>query len=266
MALERRPPSADLYIGIMSGTSLDGVDAALCRFETGEEGRVSLELLAESSVPWPGEFRDLLYELATEQSVEVDSLVRAHFLLPHYYAEAAGSAIREASLTPADIRAIGVHGQTIRHLPKPAELVAGTPAVGATLQLGSGAALAALTGIDVISDFRSADVALGGQGAPLVPIFDNEFLRSRESDRVALNIGGISNITWLPRAETDEVLAYDCGPGNMIIDALTRRWFDRPFDEGGKIASEGKVDERLLHNLLSHEYFTTPPPKSTGRE
>lgn len=258
-------PASGLYLGIMSGTSLDGVDAALCRF--GEsEGRRSVELVAEASISWPESVRDLLYGLATEQSVGIDALARAHFLLPYYYAQAAEAAISAAGLTASDVQAIGVHGQTVRHLPKPAEAATNTPAVGATLQIGSGPALAALTGIDVVSDFRSADVALGGQGAPLVPMFDNQFLRTPEADRVALNIGGISNITWLPSNVSEGVLAYDCGPGNMIVDALVRRWFDRPFDDCGKIASEGKVNERLLTSLLSHDYFSAPPPKSTGRE
>jgi anhydro-N-acetylmuramic acid kinase len=254
--------SGDLYLGIMSGTSLDGVDAALCRF--GPEHK--LVLVSEASVEWPSAMRSILYDLATAETVPMDTLARAHFLLPYYYRDAASAAIRSAGASQKDVRAIGVHGQTVRHLPVPEALFPDAPAVSATLQLGSGPALAALTGIDVVSDFRSADVALHGQGAPLVPMFDNAFLRSQSIDRVAVNIGGIANITWLPTNASQNVIAFDTGPGNMIIDSLARTFFDRPFDASGEIARRGNVDEALLDELLGHRYFSEPPPKSTGRE
>jgi anhydro-N-acetylmuramic acid kinase len=159
-------------------------------------------------------------------------------------------------LAPQDIRVIGLHGQTVRHLPP-----------HATLQLGSGPALAALTGIDVVSDFRAADIALGGQGAPLVPMFDYAFLRSNEMSRLVVNIGGISNVTWIPRsAKPEDVVAFDTGPGNMLIDALAQKYFGVPFDRDGEIARSGAIDEKLLEALLNDPYFKKSPPKSTGRE
>jgi anhydro-N-acetylmuramic acid kinase len=258
-------PSSGLYIGIMSGTSLDGVDAALCRFSW-ESELPDFELLAEATIQWPAPLRQLLYKLATEESVSMDTLTRVHFLLSQYYAESVRGVLDRAKRTAEDISAIGIHGQTVRHLPGAATVWDGGPSVSGTLQLGSGPALAALTGIDVVSDFRSADIALGGQGAPLVPIFDNAFLRSPSTDRVALNIGGISNITWLPSDPNSDVVAFDTGPGNMIVDALVQRYFDRPFDRDGEIAARGAVDREVLARLLSHSYFRMPPPKSTGRE
>jgi anhydro-N-acetylmuramic acid kinase len=246
----------------MSGTSLDGIDAAACRFE---EGSTSIGLVSEVSLAWPPAVRELLLQLASESKADINTLTRAHFALPYYYGEVVKLALDEAGLSTSDVRGIGLHGQTIRHLPTPESLFPGSPAVGATLQLGSGPALAALTGIDVVHDFRSADVALGGQGAPLVPMFDYQFLRSNSANRVALNIGGIANITWLPK-NNGAIQAFDCGPGNMIIDALTRAYFDRPYDENGEIARGGTVNDRLLDELLRHDYFHAPPPKSTGRE
>lgn len=147
----------------------------------------------------------------------------------------------------------------MRHLP--------SPPIPATFQLGSGAALAAITGIDVVSDFRSADIAVGGEGAPLVPLFDFQFLRSDDADRLIVNIGGIANVTWLPaHAEANAVIAFDTGPGNMLLDFITQKYFDRPYDENGKLARSGRIDRELLDELLSHPFFKSRPPKSTGHE
>jgi anhydro-N-acetylmuramic acid kinase len=246
--------NADIYLGIMSGTSLDGIDVAVCRF-AGKE----IELLAFHSKEWKPGMQERLMEFATAERVKMDDLTHAHFELAQEYADAVKTILHETGIAVPRIRAIGLHGQTIRHLPY--------PPIPATFQLGSGAALAAITGIDVISDFRSADIALGGQGAPLVPMFDRYFLRSDTIDRLIVNIGGIANITWLPaRAKDIDVIAFDCGPGNMLLDFMTRRYFGKPFDENGDIARSGKIDRDLLEELLSNPYFKTPPPKSTGRE
>jgi len=262
MASTSKEKLGDVYLGIMTGTSLDAIDVAACRFVRG-----SIELLTFHSEKWPDGLRGLLYELATAKNVELDKLARVHFLLARQYAEAIEATLAEKGLNSSNIGAIGLHGQTVRHLPTSEPPAPGLPAVGATLQIGSGPALAAITGIDVVSDFRSADVALGGQGAPLVPMFDYYFLRSEQTDRLIVNIGGIANVTWLPRnAKSNDVIAFDSGPGNMLIDSLMRKYFDRPFDERGEIARSGKIDEDLLATLLSHPYFSTSPPKSTGRE
>ncbi|MHB8392508.1 MAG: anhydro-N-acetylmuramic acid kinase [Acidobacteriaceae bacterium] len=244
----------NLFLGIMSGTSLDGIDVAIARFE-----HRTAELVAFYSIPFREELRARLLETATAKMVEMDTLVRTHFMLAKEYAGAVQSALSATHLRASDIRAIGLHGQTVRHLPEPPN--------PATLQLGSGAALAAHTGIDVVSDFRSADIALGGQGAPLMPMFDFFFLRSETTDRLIVNVGGIANVTWLRRnAREEDVVAFDTGPGNMLLDAATRRWYQRDFDEDGACARRGKIHEALLDELLSNSYFNAPPPKSTGRE
>jgi anhydro-N-acetylmuramic acid kinase len=251
----------DLFIGIMSGTSLDGIDVVIARFADG------VECVSHHATDFAPEFRSVLYDCATADKIEIDTLVRAHFVLAEVYAEGVTAALKEAGLQASAIRAIGSHGQTVRHLPLPTQLTSDSQSSGATFQLGSGAALAALTGIDVISDFRSADVALGGQGAPLVPMFDAVFLRDKTLDRVALNIGGIANVTMLPALTSDKpILAFDTGPGNMIIDELMRRFFSKPYDEDGNVAASGMVDEGLLTKMLLHDYFSSPAPKSTGRE
>ena len=314
--------SSDIYLGIMTGTSLDAIDVAVCRFPKGDFPQARVQLLGFHSTPWPEDMRDTLMSLATSATVSMDLLVRSHFLLAKYYADAVDDTLSFMNLSAKDIRAIGLHGQTVRHLPitnrgitnygqpwlpelritnggtdsgvrgpgseaggsdfsdpgprtpEPESpirnsqfVIRNSPEIGATLQLGSGSALAALSGIDVISDFRSADVALGGQGAPLVPMFDYAFLRSETADRLIVNIGGIANVTWLPQhAKPEDVVAFDCGPGNMMIDSVTEKYFGEPFDRDGNHARKGTIDEALLVSLLSHPYFQQPPPKSTGRE
>jgi anhydro-N-acetylmuramic acid kinase len=243
--------ASDLFIGIMTGTSMDAIDIVIARFDS------SAHVISEYSSPIQSELRKTLLDLATKKETEIDLFVITHFRLAQEYADAVKQALVQATLSPSDIRAIGLHGQTIRHLPKQ----------GATFQLGSGPALAALTGIDVVSDFRSADVALGGEGAPLVPMFDYHFLRSNSVNRIILNIGGIANMTFLPAGCGEEdVIAFDSGPGNMIIDALAKKYFKKDFDASGSFARGGEPDIELLSELISNQYFTQAPPKSTGRE
>lgn len=236
----------------MSGTSLDGIDVALCRFP----GQAHVELLYHQTYEWPGALRDRLRELVGAEEFSVDELTTLNFDLSRAYAAAVEQLLEGSGTARDDVRAIGLHGQTIRHLP-----------ASATWQLSSGPVLAALTEIDTVHDFRSADVALGGHGAPLVPMFDLLFLHSTERDRLVTNIGGITNVTYIPRSgNSDEVIAYDTGPGNMIIDALVQRSKDALYDHDGEIARSGKVDERFLESFLMHPYFSQEPPKSTGRE
>ncbi len=238
----------------MSGTSLDGIDVAIVQFD-----KTNVELVSFYSTEFSDELRGLLMEVATAHAVEMDTVVRTHFVLAERYAQAVVGALDAAALAKESIRAIGLHGQTVRHLP-------GSPHP-ATLQLGSGAALAALTEIDVVSDFRSADLALGGQGAPLVPMFDYHFLQSDSVDRLIVNIGGIANVTWLPRtAREADVIAFDTGPGNILLDWISQDYYQEDFDLGGRHASNGTINEALLIDLLSNPYFEHRPPKSTGRE
>ena len=257
----------------MSGTSLDGIDVAMCGFANTE-----ITIASFYSAEWPAPLRETLMELATAERVTMDVLTRTHFELAREYAKAVEVALRESGIPASNIRAIGLHGQTVRHLPSRMtdhpRMDSNSPLTPATLQLGSGAALAAISGIDVVSDFRSADIALGGQGAPLVPMFDYHFLRSdsttddrSSADRLVVNIGGIANVTWLPNhASEQDVIAFDSGPGNMLLDWIAKRYFNLPFDRNGELARAGVIDEPSLTELLAHPYFKTAPPKSTGRE
>lgn len=249
---------SELYIGIMTGTSIDGIDTVIADLAGFPK------VVHHHESPIRPALRELLMKFATERLVDIDELIRTHFLLAEVYASSVNDALTQAKIKRDDIRAIGLHGQTIRHLPKPFQIFADLPPVRATFQLGSGASLASLTGIDVVYDFRSADVALGGEGAPLVPMFDRAFFHSGDNDRIILNIGGIANITYLPIE--GEPIAFDTGPGNMILDALSSLYYQIPFDKDGIIARSGKVDEQFLSALLMHEYFLQAPPKSTGRE
>ncbi len=245
----------------MTGTSMDAIDVVIARFDEFPE------VILEYSTPLNSDLRTILMDLATKEEMNIDLFVRTHFVLAQEYAKAVAEAIAKAKLHNEDIRAIGLHGQTIRHLPKPAKITASLPATGATFQLGSGAALAALTGIDVISDFRSADVALGGEGAPLVPMFDYHFLKNDTHNRICLNIGGIANLTFIPAAcSKDDVMAFDTGPGNMVMDALMSEFYGEAYDKSGLVARKGKINKELLSQLLENHYLKQPPPKSTGRE
>jgi len=241
----------ELYIGIMTGTSMDGIDLVIAGFDGFPK------IIAEYSAPIYPTLKKNLFDFATKKIVNLDLLVVSHFALAHEYAKVVNNALKKAKLKAKDIRAIGLHGQTIRHLPK----------LGATFQLGSGPALSALTGIDVVSDFRSGDMAIGGQGAPLMPMFDYCFLASNSTNRIILNIGGIANMTFLPAGcREEDIIAFDTGPGNMIIDVLTNEFFYKPFDSGGKIAKKGKINDNMLSEFLANQYFRQSPPKSTGRE
>ncbi|HEY3875361.1 MAG TPA: anhydro-N-acetylmuramic acid kinase [Candidatus Kapabacteria bacterium] len=250
---------SDLYLGIMSGTSLDGIDVAAVRFSERKPALIpKFDLVGFHSEEWEPELRVRLLQLATTETVSMNELARAHFELAIVYARTVSNALQAIPIDASTVRAIGLHGQTIRHLPS-----GPTPA---TFQLGSGAALAALSGIDVVSDFRSADVALGGQGAPLMPMFDRYFLQS-DKNRLVVNIGGIANVTWLPaNAKEEEVIAFDTGPGNMLLDFVAQKYLHIPFDENGDHARSGTRNEVLLRQWLSEPFFSQAPPKSTGRE
>lgn len=250
--------------GLMSGTSLDGVDAAIARIEGhGREARV--EQVAFVSTPYPDELRDMILRNSAPETSSVLELSQLSVRLSHEYARALSEAATSAGMRLEDLDLIGSHGQTVHHVPGATDC-AGIP-VTSTLQIGDGSTLSALTGVTVVSDFRLADMAYGGQGAPLVPYFDHAVFSSETETRGLLNIGGISNITVLPKgAEIGSILAFDTGPGNMVIDALMRRFFDRGYDPDGRYAREGRPIDSLLADLLMDEYFLQPPPKSTGRE
>jgi anhydro-N-acetylmuramic acid kinase len=240
-------------VGLMSGTSADGVDAVVVEL-SGCGQAMRYEVLAFSATEFPEDLRREVFALFAPQA-SLDALCRVNFALGEVLAQAALDVIGQAGFTPDEVDLIGSHGQTVRHL----------PAAGATLQIGEPAVIAARTGLVTIADFRPADMAQGGEGAPLVPLVDRLLFAHPEQDRLLLNIGGIANITVLP-AGGDEGLAFDLGPGNMLIDAAVAHFSDERYDRDGARAARGRVDEALLAELMQHEFLQREPPKSTGRE
>ncbi len=243
------PPLTDLYLGLMSGTSLDGVDAALVDFSNPRPN-----LLATHWLPYPDDLKIALLALHEPGPDELDQSCRLANRLADLYAEATHAALAQAGVGATAVRAIGCHGQTVRH----------QPARGYTLQINNAARLAELTGITTVADFRSRDIAAGGQGAPLVPAFHAQCFGAPDEHRVIVNIGGISNLTDLP--PDGVVRGWDCGPGNLLMDAWTRRCFACAYDAGGAIAARGRLDAALLARMLAHPFLSAPPPKSAGRE
>jgi anhydro-N-acetylmuramic acid kinase len=251
-------------IGLMSGTSADGVDAALVEIQ-GHGLETQIRLIAFETTPFNAEVRSRIFKLFQPESSRIDELCQMNFLIGERFADAALTVIRKAGLTPEEIDLIGSHGQTVYHLPPKS----GAAYVPSTLQIGESAVIAHRTGIPTIADFRVADAAAGGQGAPLVPYVD--FLLFRRPDQtVALqNIGGISNLTLIPAgADAGDVIASDTGPGNMIIDAIVEMLSggEKTYDDSGKMAAQGQACEPLLRAWLTHPFLRATPPKTTGRE
>ncbi len=241
----------DSYIGLMSGTSLDGIDAVIASFSP-DGGR---PMLTHSHYqPFQPQLRDALLSLNEPGHDELHRAAICAIQLAHAYAAAIRTLLSQAGIAERDIAAIGCHGQTVRHRPDS----------GYTTQLVNAALLAELTGITTIVDFRSRDIAAGGQGAPLVPAFHRHAFGSPSEHRVVVNIGGIANITDLPPGGIGA--GFDCGPGNALMDEWITANLDRTFDDKGTWAASGKVNPRLLNTLLAHEFFSRPPPKSTGRD
>lgn len=261
-----------LLIGVMSGTSFDGVDAVATRISTGPDGRIAnIHHLGQASVPYSAEVKDILLPLCTPENSSVEAIVYAHCMLGEWYAEAIRLLLETIHLEAAAIDAICLHGQTIWHAPVIRQMPGprGSVEVHGTLQIGCAAVVKERTGIPVIYDFRSADMAAGGEGAPLAPYVDALLFGDASRGRIVQNIGGIGNATAIPPgASQDAMFAFDTGPGNMIIDELVRRMSSgaMQYDENGNIARSGKVSESLLGTLLDDAFFSLAPPKSTGRE
>jgi anhydro-N-acetylmuramic acid kinase len=248
---------SDLYIGLMSGTSLDGVDGVLCRIDA--QGQWA-GVLAHAHHPFERALRQQLLDLQQPGSDELHRAMLAGNALARVYARTCAELLDDIDRTT--VRAVGVHGQTVRHQPG---LHDGT---GYTVQLNQPALLAELTGIDVIADFRSRDVAAGGQGAPLVPPFHQALFGSAAAPghRAVVNIGGISNLTVLPDGADSALRGFDCGPGNALLDHWCLRHLGHEFDAGGQWAASGRVVPDLLTGMLTEPYFSALPPKSTGRD
>lgn len=245
-------PAADFFVGVLSGTSVDAVDAALVRFAP------QPELVATHTLPYPPGLRAELLALATPGENEIDRLGAADVAVGRHFARAVNELLARAGVASAAVAAIGSHGQTIRHRPR--------AALPFTLQIGDPNVIAVETGLTVAGDFRRKDLALGGQGAPLVPAFHAAMFRQAGVARAVVNIGGIANLTVLPADPAAPVLGFDTGPGNTLLDAWCRRHRGEPMDRDGQFAARGRVREELLARLLADDYFARPAPKSTGPE
>lgn len=261
--LERLARSGPRVVaGLMSGTSLDGVDAAIVRVE-GSGAAARIETLGFVSEPYDAELRDALAACVEATTSNVRLVSQLHARLGDRFADAVLRALDAADLTIDALDLVGSHGQTVQHVPE-AEEVAGVP-TRSTLQIGCPAVLAARLGAPVIADFRSGDLALGGQAAPLAPYLDGALFTAPDETRVLLNLGGIANLTVLPPGGPPRA-AFDTGPANMVLDALTLRLTGRPYDEAGALAAQGTVDDLLVDDVLDAPFFRAAPPKSTGRE
>lgn len=262
--IELAQKTPKLVVGLMSGTSADGIDAALVRLSDHPSDN-PVHLLGYATFPHPVALKEKILQVASGSMVAADELCGLNVLLAQEFSRAVFSLCEKLHVRVDELDLIGSHGQTIRHLAEPAQLLGRT--ITSTWQIGDPSVIAKLTGVTTVGDFRLADMALGGQGAPLVPILDYILFRSQQESCLCLNIGGISNVTFLPKgALPDAVLAFDCGPGNMLMDGAARQFFAQPFDRDGILAAQGSVDERLIHRWLQEPFYHQPPPKSTGRE
>ena len=256
---------SDLYIGLMSGTSLDGVDGVIVDFSG-----APMVVLEHCYAPFPADLRESLLRLNTCGNDELHRAALAENAMVRIFAEVVDAVLNKSGIASESIVAVGVHGQTVRHRPQefdadPSRGRAG----GYTLQLNNPALLAELTNIDVVADFRRRDVAAGGQGAPLVPAFHQAMFARMDESVAVLNVGGISNITLLnPGIDlaADGIFGFDCGPGNALMDHWCQMHRGEPFDAGGRWAATGQIQPTLLAQLLDEPYFHKAPPKSTGRD
>ena len=247
-----------MVIGLMSGTSMDGIDTALVRIK-GSGFETEIELVEFASYPYESRVRFALQEINNLTAIKLSDL---NFVVGEAFSDATISIIEKAGLRPDEIDLVGSHGQTVYHNPPSKE-----SEFSSTLQIGEADVIAEKTGITTIADFRTRDIVLGGEGAPLVPYVDYILFRETDKVKIALNIGGIANST-LVTTNLEEVFAYDSGPGNILIDEIVRihTHGKENFDNNGTLASGGEVDYKILYNLLNNDYYKIPPPKTTGRE
>jgi len=250
-----------IVAGVMSGTSADGIDVALVRIQ-GRGFNTQFKLLRHAHYRYPADVRRVILRSMNAKTASVAELSRLNFRLGKLYADAVLKTRRAAGVK---IELVGCHGQTLYHQGEQQQFLGGK--VACTWQSGEGAVIAARVGTPVVSDFRPADMAAGGKGAPLVPFLDYLLFRHRKLGRIAQNIGGIANLTAIPpAASAEKVIAFDTGPGNMVIDALTEQLFGKPYDRNGAIAARGRVNQTLVNRLLGTSFFRQPPPRTAGRE
>ena len=251
-----------IVAGVMSGTSADGIDVAIT--EIGGHGfKLRLKVLGYKHAPYPRNVRAAILRAMNAAQVSVGELSRLNFLLGELYADAVHKALQALPISKLDL--VGCHGQTIYHQGEGADFLGRK--VKCTWQTGEGAIIAARLGVPVVSDFRPADMAAGGKGAPLVPFLDYVLFRDARAGRIAQNIGGIANLTAIPAsAKPEDVIAFDTGPGNMVIDQLMQMLFNRPYDRNGSTAARGKALKAVLEECLRQPYFALKSPKTAGRE
>ena len=257
--------SERVIIGTLSGTSMDGVDVVLTKI-SGNNVKTDIQVIDFYTNSYPDLLKDLIIKSSVISSGNVETICKLNFYLGHFFAESINKFIKIKNLTPENIDLIGSHGQTIYHLPQESEIL--NIKSKSTLQLGEPSVIANLTGITTIADFRVADVAVGGDGAPLIPFLDYIIFHNPENNRILLNIGGIANLTYINKYTGQEnVIAFDCGPGNVLIDSISRRLYGKEYDENGNIANSGSVDKSLFDFIIQKDDFIKiKPPKSTGKE
>ncbi len=246
-------PTEALYIGLMSGTSMDGIDAVLV-----DLAGAAPSLRASHSHPYPDKLRTELAALTTPGENEIDRMGQLDIRVGRCFAEAVNALLEVSNCPTESITAIGSHGQTIRHRPG--------FTVPFTLQIGDPNTISQGTGITTVADFRRRDMAAGGEGAPLVPAFHEVVLRSHQRNRVILNLGGIANITWLPADSASTIVGFDTGPANVLLDQWIEHQLGKCYDQDGALAASGRVDQKLLNQLLQEPYFQRDLPKSTGTD
>ena len=261
-----------IVAGVMSGTSADGINVAILRI-LGKGLTTRFSLLAHHQVAYPSAVRAQILSLMNSSSASVPDLARLNFLLGHLYADVIIETQRKNSISKLEL--VGCHGQTLYHQGEAAAFLSsksrqarrGGNKFSVTWQIGEGAIIAAHLGVPVVSDFRPADIAAGGKGAPLVPFLDYLVYRHRNRGRILQNIGGISNLSAIPAgAASEQVLAFDTGPGNMVIDACMQQLYGKPFDRGGRIAASGTIGEKIVNVCMRDPFFRRNPPKTAGRE
>ena len=250
-----------IVAGVMSGTSADGIDVALVNISGSEP--LALKLLAHHHFPYPARVRQAVLAAMNATRASVADLSRLNFVLGELYADAVSKALQKSGTTNLEL--VGCHGQTIYHQGEAARYLGRN--VACTWQTGEGSVIAARLRVPVVSDFRPADMAAGGKGAPLVPFLDFALFRDASAGRIVQNIGGIANLSVIPAdARLEDVLAFDTGPGNMVMDQLMQKLFDKSYDRNGAVAARGKVMEPVLREILRRPFFRKSPPKTAGRE